>query len=57
MKTTLEVKTRSEGDAIKRGLEDQETRAIVVLLGTLAALPDGTRQRVLEYVASRVGAT
>lgn len=49
MRISIEVKDRNEGDAIKRALEDPETRAYVVVTGILAELPDdAARSRVLH---------
>lgn len=51
MHTTIVVKTRREGQAIRRALEDPETRACVVTMGELLALPtDRSRLRVIQYV-------
>jgi hypothetical protein len=51
MKTTIEVKDRKEGDAIRRGLEDPATRAFVVVVGALSELPrDRSRQRVMAFI-------
>lgn len=55
MKTSIEVKDRREGDAIRAGLEDPVTRAIVVVTGLLLGLPtDRARRRVLDYVTDRL---
>lgn len=55
MKVAIEVKDRAEADAIRVGLSDPVTRAIVVVMGVLMALPDNrARQRVVEYVADRL---
>jgi hypothetical protein len=54
MKTSIEVKDRREGDAIRAGLEDPATRAIVVMTGLLIALPRERARRVLQYVMERL---
>lgn len=54
MKTTIETKNRNEADAIKRALEDPETRAFVVIVGTLLPFTDRARRRVLDFVADHV---
>jgi len=52
MKATIEVQDRKEADAIRAGLEDPTTRALVVVLGTLSQLSsDRARKRVLSHVA------
>jgi hypothetical protein len=51
MKASIEVENRNEAKAITTGLEDPATRAFVVVMGALAALPsDRARKRVLQYV-------
>jgi hypothetical protein len=47
----VEVKDKSEGEAILAALQDPETRAFVVVVGTLLPFSDRRRKRVLEYVA------
>jgi len=55
MKATIEVKDRVERDAIRAGLDDPLTRALVVTMGVLATLPSqAARQRVLNYVYDRL---
>jgi hypothetical protein len=52
MKIKIEVKDEKEGQAIKRALGDDKTRALVVLVGTLLTLDsDRARLRVLKFVA------
>lgn len=52
MNVRIPVADREEGEQIRRGLEDPETRAFVRVVGTLVALPsDRARARVLGYVA------
>lgn len=52
MKTLVEVADRKEAALIRRGLEDPETRALVKVIGALAALPsDRARRRTLAFVA------
>lgn len=49
MKVGLEVRNRTEADAIIRALDDPEMRAYVVTIGILLELPDdGARSRVLH---------
>jgi hypothetical protein len=51
MKARIDVKNRKEAEAIKRGLEDKETRALVVLMGLLLPLPSNrSRVHVLRFV-------
>jgi hypothetical protein len=55
MKTLIEVKSRQEGDAIRSALEDQEMRAMAVVLGTLRSLTTKrVRQRVLDFAADKL---
>jgi hypothetical protein len=55
MKANIEVTDRREADAIRAGLADPFTRAIVVMQGLLATLPSArSRMRVLEFVRDRV---
>ena len=52
MRTTIEVASRAEGDAIRRALADPEAKALVLVLGALLELPtDRARQRTLAFVA------
>lgn len=53
MKSSIDVSSRKEADAIKSGLEDPEVRAFVVVLGTLKELEPRARQRVLQNVIDR----
>jgi hypothetical protein len=62
MKATIPVNSRDEGEAIRKGLEDPATRAIVVIMGALSTLDNRARIRVLTYVRDyfddeRTGAT
>jgi hypothetical protein len=51
MKATIQVANRNEAEALKAGLEDPATRAIVLVMGALSELPnDRARARVLTYV-------
>ena len=51
MKATIEVASKTEGELLRRGLEDPTTRALVAVLGALADLPsDRARKRVLMHV-------
>jgi hypothetical protein len=45
------VKTRQEGEAIRVALTDPQTRAFVVLVGTLLPFSDRARERILRFVA------
>lgn len=51
MKIRIEVKDRAEGDAIQLALGDPETRAFVVIVGTLLPFSDRAKRRILEFVA------
>lgn len=48
MKTTLQVKSKEEGEAIVRGLADPVTRATVVMVGLLSGLSQTKRDRVIR---------
>jgi hypothetical protein len=50
LKTTLEVKSKSEGEALKRGLGDPVTRATATVVGVLLGVPEHQRVRVLRNV-------
>jgi hypothetical protein len=51
MKANIEVDNRKEAEAIRAGLEDPATRAIVIVMGALSTLPNArARKRVLEFV-------
>jgi hypothetical protein len=50
MKTTIEVKSKKEGELIKRGLDDPVTRAFVQVVGSLLPLTPRARERVLIFV-------
>lgn len=55
MKTSIEVTNRHEGDDIRRGLNDPQVRAFVIVVGALAQLPsDRARARVLSYVQDKL---
>jgi|CXWL01.1.fsa_nt_gi hypothetical protein len=48
MKAKIDVRDRNEARAIRRGLADPETRALVAVMGVLTALPsDRARRRAL----------
>jgi len=52
MKASIEVEGRNEAEAIRTGLGNPATRAFVIVMGALAALPsDRARKRVLQYVS------
>jgi hypothetical protein len=58
VKANIEVKDRREADAIRAGLEDQELRAMAVVLGIFRQLPDGkTQRRVLNFVLDKLNIT
>lgn len=51
MKASIQVADRKEAEAIRLGLEDPATRALVVVMGALATLSSPrSRARVLSYV-------
>ena len=51
MKATIEVKDRREANLVKSGMEDETTKAIVLITGALRQLPsDRARARVMRYV-------
>lgn len=52
MKAWIEVKGRKEAEAIRRGLDDPSTRALVLVVSVLSTLPsDRARARCLHHVA------
>lgn len=52
MKVSIDVEDRKEAELIRVGLADQETRALVKVMGALLALPnDRARARTMRYVA------
>jgi hypothetical protein len=52
MKTAIVVKNRREAAAIRTALDDPQTRAFVLTMGTLLQLPsEQARRRVLTFVA------
>jgi hypothetical protein len=51
MKTHIEVADRKEGELIRRGLNDPQTRALVKVMGALSTLPTRrTQLRVMRFV-------
>ncbi len=55
MKTTIDVKDRREAQAIREGLLDPATRALVIVMGLLRPLAsDRSRARVLTYVIDKL---
>jgi len=54
MKATIEVKNRTEADAIKAGLDEPDIRAFVIVAGTLRPLSSRGRRLVLDYVQDLV---
>ncbi len=54
MKVRIEVKDRHEAQAIREGLLDPATRALVIVMGLLRPLSsDRSRARVLTYVVDK----
>lgn len=55
MKATIDVKDRKEAEAIREGLADPATRALVTIMGALSGLPtERARNRVLQWVIDEV---
>ena len=55
MKVAIEVRDKKEADAIKAGLADPVTRAVVIVTGALSALPtERAIRRVMAFIADRV---
>jgi O-methyltransferase involved in polyketide biosynthesis len=54
MNVSIPVKDKKEGEVIRRGLEDPEVRAMVVISGVMADLPQDAQARVLRFVQDRV---
>lgn len=54
MKATIEVRDRKEADAIRAGLEDPMTRAMVTIIGVLLPLTPRARTRVMSYVTDKL---
>lgn len=55
MKVAVDVKNRQEADAVRRAMDDPQTRAYVLVVGTLLSLPsDRARQRVMRFVADHL---
>lgn len=51
MKTKIEVENRKEAKLIRAGLADPQTRALVKVVGALAALPsERAKRRVMRFV-------
>jgi hypothetical protein len=51
MKVSIDVTSRSEGDALKLAMEDPITRTITMMSGMLVGLPsDRARRRVLRWM-------
>jgi hypothetical protein len=50
MKARIEVANRREAELIKRALDDEQTRALVKIIGALLPLSGRARLRVLNYV-------
>ena len=54
-KLTISCSTKKERDAIKLALEDETTRAFVVVMGNLLQLPsDRARMRVLQFGSDKL---
>lgn len=56
MKFGIDVKDRSEGEAVARALSDPETRAAVMVMGALMTAPASSRARVIKHVQERLDA-
>ncbi|MBO0715832.1 MAG: hypothetical protein J2P55_00655 [Rhizobiales bacterium] len=54
MKATIEVDSKHEGELIRLGLGEPEARAMIKVMGALAALPKARKQRVLKFVTDLV---
>jgi hypothetical protein len=55
MKTTIVVKDRDEARAVQTAMADPQTRAFVLMVGTLLQLPtDRARRRVLQFVTDKL---
>lgn len=55
MKVAIECKSRDEADAIKRAMSDPVMRAMVLMNGYLAVLPDDiARARVIRHVRDKL---
>jgi hypothetical protein len=55
LKITVKCQTKKEGAAIKLAMEDETTRAFVVVMGNLLQLPSKrARERVLKWVADKL---
>ncbi len=54
MKAAIEVSSRSEAEAIKAGLADPTTRALVLVMGALLQVPEEGRERVLDMAAGNL---
>jgi hypothetical protein len=50
----IKTKNKSERHAISTALDDPETRALVVVVGTLLPLSDGARGRILDSARGRI---
>lgn len=52
MKTYVDVSNRKEAVLLRRGLEQEDVRALVLVMGALAVLPtDRARVRALRFVS------
>jgi hypothetical protein len=54
MMTRIPVKDRKEARLIQRGLEDPETRALVLIMGALGPLTERSKKRTLSSVLDAV---
>lgn len=55
MVTCIEVANQAEADAVQRAFAHEQTRAFILIVGTLLQLPtDRARQRVLNFVADKL---
>lgn len=53
--TTIEVESREEAALIRKGLERQDVRALVKVMGALKGLDQEEALRVMEVVKKRYG--
>jgi hypothetical protein len=55
MKVAIEVRDRKEAEQVRTAMTDPTTRAFVLVMGALMALPsDRTRARVLTFVKDQL---
>ena len=54
MRVSIDVKDKAEADAVRVAMADPETRALVLIVGTLLPHTPRTQKRVLSFVADHV---